>query len=162
MRNTLLTIVICVFTGNISSQEAISVKGKGYDGYIFDKEHFVWLSIENQKERYTPTKEDIVQVEKLLKDSMNYILKNQLHSHYYKPPINKRTLKKYRRQYVGFLTKDNNVVIWINFAINNKEIGDNEFFKDIISVYDGGSDYWSIFVNLTKKELFGMEINGIS
>lgn len=116
------------------------------------------MSVENQKERYTPTQENIAQVEKLLKDSISYILKYQNKC---KSPINKNTLKKYRRQYVGFLTKDNDIIIWVNF-INNKGISDKELSEDVIRVYDGGSNYWSIFVNLTKKELFEMQVNGTS
>lgn len=154
-----LLFVCLMLTCNLAySQNATSIKGKGYNGYVFNKEHFVFMSIENHKERYTPTEEDIVQIEALLKDSISYILKNQHHS---KPPINKNTLKKYRRQYVGFLTKDNDVIVWINF-INNKDISGKELSHEVVRVLDGGSNYWSIFANLTKKELFKMQVNGPS
>lgn len=155
MKN-LLFIGLMLTCNLVYSQNATFIKGKGYNGYIFNKEYFVFMSVENQKERYTPTEEDVVRIETLLKDSISYILRNQYHC---KPPINKNTLKKYRRQYVGFLTKDNNVIIWINF-INNKDISGEELSEDVVRVLDGGSNYWSIFVNLTKKELFEMQVNG--
>ena len=155
---TLLLLGFILICNLIYSQNSTFIKGKGYNGYIFNKENFVFMSVENQKKRYTPSVSDIAQIEVLLKDSINYILKNQYYS---KPPINKNTLKKYRRQYVGFLTNDNNVIIWVNF-VNNKDISDEKLSEDIIRVLDGGSNYWSIFINLTKKELFGVQINGTS
>ena len=140
------------------SQNSTYIREIGYSGYVFDKGHFIFMNVENQKERYTPTKENIAQVETLLKDSISYILKYQNKC---KSLINKNTLKKYRRQYVGFLTKDNDIIIWVNF-MNNKAISDKELSEDVIRVFDGGSNYWSIFVNLTKKELFEMQVNGTS
>ena len=50
----------------IFSRIHIDARGKGYAGYSFNKSHGVF--IENQQERYTPTKEDIVLAEKILKD----------------------------------------------------------------------------------------------
>ena len=157
MKNILFIgfILTCNF---MYSQNSTYIKEKGYNGYIFNKEHFIFMSVEDQRERYTPTKENIAQVEKLLNDSINYILKNQNQC---KPPINKKTLKKYRRQYVGFLTKDNDIIIWINF-INNKDTSDKELSEDVVRVFDGGSNYWSVFVNLTKKKLLEMRVNGTS
>lgn len=140
------------------SQESNLVKGKGYIGYSFNKSHFVLMSIDNQKERYTPTKKDIMLAEKILKDNINNALREQK---YFSTSINLNTLKKYKRQYVGFITKKGDVVIWINF-LRDKEIKDVELSKDIIMVMDGGERYWSIFVNLTKPALYGICINGIS
>lgn len=157
MRN-ILFIGFTLICNLMYSQNSTHIKEKGYNGFIFNKEHVIFMSVENQVERCTPTKENIAKVEELLRDSMSYILKKQNQC---KPPINKNTLKKYRRQYVGFLTKDNDVIIWINF-INNKDISDKELSEDVVSVFDGGSNYWSIFVNLTKKELFEMQVNGTS
>jgi hypothetical protein len=52
------------------SQESTLVKGKDYIGYAFNKEHFVFISIDNQKERYTPTEEDIAQAEKIVRTAL--------------------------------------------------------------------------------------------
>lgn len=157
MKN-ILFIGLMLICNLMYSQNSTYIREREYSGYVFDKGHFIFMSVENQKERYTPTQENIAQVEKLLKDSISYILKYQNKC---KSPINKNTLKKYRRQYVGFLTKDNDIIIWVNF-INNKGISDKELSEDVIRVYDGGSNYWSIFVNLAKKELFEMQVNGTS
>lgn len=158
MKKYILLIGFALLCMSGYSQESTLVKGKGYTGYAFNKEHFVFMSIDNQKERYTPTKEDIMQIEKILKDSINSVLKKQK---YCNTSINRNTLKKYKRQYVGFITKNGDVVIWINL-LRNKEIEDIELSKDIVTVLDGGEKYWSIFINLTKTTLYGVRINGIS
>lgn len=158
MKRIFLFIGFALLSMGGYSQESKLVTGKGYTGYAFNEEHFVFMSVDNQKERYTPTKEDITQIEKILKDSINSVLKKQK---YCNSSINRNTLKKYKRQYVGFITKNGDVVIWINF-LRNKNIEDVELSKDIITVLDGGETYWSIFVNLTKTTLYGVRINGIS
>ncbi len=80
---------------------------------------------------------------------------------YRKPPINKRTLKKYVRQYVGYLTENGEVFILIYFN-KGLDMDETYFLEDIIVVCDGGSDHWSIKINITTKQLFDMEVNGIS
>ena len=158
MKRNILFIGFTLLCMCVYSQESTLVKEKKYIGYIFKKEHFVFMSVDNQKERYTPTKKDIEQIEKILEDSINSVLKKQK---YCNTSINRNTLKKYKRQYVGFITKNGNVVIWINF-LRNKELEDVELSKDIVAVLDGGERYWSIFINLTKTTLYGVHINGVS
>jgi len=144
----------------VYSQEVVRVKGKGYEGYIFPKEHSIW-GFPPEKGRYTPSPEDITKAEKILKDSINtdYVRSNQ--EAYKKPPINRRTLNKYMRQYVGYLTDNGEIVIWVNlFKKGSISVQDPTF--DIISVADGGYNFWSIRINITNKELSGMRVNGIS
>jgi hypothetical protein len=151
----IVCIILCVYA---FSQESTLIKGKGYKGYAFNKDHFVFMSIENQKERYTPIKEDIIHAEKIINDSINSIFRNiKINKHL----LYRNVRRKYKRQYVGFLTKDGDIIVWINF-LRGKEYDNNKLSKDIIQVFDGGENYWSIFVNLTKNTLYGMRINGIS
>lgn len=158
MKRNILLIGFALLCMSGYSQESTLMKGKGYTGYAFNKEHFVFMSIDNQKERYTPTKKDVIQIEKILKDSIGRVLKKQ---RYPNTSINRNTLKKYKRQYVGFITKNGDVVIWISL-LRNKEIDDVELSKDIVTVLDGGEKYWSVFINLTKDTLYGVRINGIN
>lgn len=150
---------------SLSSQEAntIKVKESGYKGYIFPKEHFVFgVNYAEIKTRITPTLDDIKKAESILSDSINVITKrSQPYRYSSKPTINKRSLKKYKRQYIGFLTKNNEVVIWINL-LKNKDITKEQLSLDIVTVLDGGANYWNIYINITRKEISYMYVNGVS
>lgn len=154
-----VTILILVLSSQLLNAQSFYVEGKGYKGYVFDKDHFVFMSIENQKERYTPRQIDISAVEQLLKDSIDYIMKDQ--NDCSKQEINKHAIKKYRRQYVGFITKDNEIIIWINFLKKDRNFSNKDLSTNIVSVLDGGCNFWSISVNLTKRKLFNLHINGV-
>lgn len=154
-----VTILILVLSSQLLNAQSFYVEGKGYKGYVFDKDHFVFMSIENQKERYTPRQIDISAVEQLLKDSIDYIMKDQ--NDCSKQEINKHAIKKYRRQYVGFITKDNEIIIWINFLKKDRNFSNKDLSTNIVSVLDGGCNFWSISVNLTKRRLFNLHINGV-
>lgn len=157
MKKNILLIGFALLCIGGYSQESALVKGKGYTGYAFNKDHFVFMSIDNQQERYTPTKEDIAQAEKIVKDNIdNYLKREKIHTR----SIKQNKLSKYKRQYVGFITKNGDIVIYIAFlkGIDNMDI----LSKDIITVLDGGETYWRVFVNLTKTTLYGVRINGIS
>ena len=161
MKKILLTVITILFMGiYVYSQETEYVKGKGYEGYIFPKEHSIW-GFPPEKGRYTPSSEDIAQAEKILQDSINtdYVKSNQ--KAYRKPPINRKTLKKYIRQYVGYLTEDGKIIIHI-YLNKGIEMDKNKLTKDVIAVMGGGSNHWSISINLSTKELSNMRVNGIS
>lgn len=156
MKKNILLLGFALLCMSGYSQESTLVKGKGYTGYAFNREHFVFMSIDNQKERYTPTKEDIALAEKIIRDGIdNYLKREKIHTR----SIKQNKLSKYKRQYVGFITKNGDVVIYIAFLknINNVDM----LSKDIITVLDGGETYWSVFINLTKTTLYGVRINGI-
>jgi len=144
----------------VYSQEAVYVKGKGYEGYIFPKEHSIW-GFPPEQNRHTPNLEDIAQAEKILQDSIetDYVKSNQ--EAYCKPPINKNTLKKYVRQYVGYSTEDGKIIIHI-YLNKGIEMDKNKLSEDIIAVIGGGSNHWRIKINISTKELFNMQVNGIS
>ena len=160
MKKIFVIITILFLANLVYSQEAIYVKGKGYKGYIFSKEHSIW-GFPPESNRYTPKLEDIAQAEKILKDSIGTDYVKSKQKAYRKPPINRRTLKKYVRQYVGYLTEDGEVLILIYFN-KGLDMDETNFFEDIIDVCDGGSDHWYIKINILTKQLFDMKVNGIS
>lgn len=168
MKNTILIISgFILISASLFAQGSTFVKGQYYKGYIFPKEYVAW-GFPPEEKRYTPSKEDIDLVEKILRDSIgiDYVKLNQ--KIYKNPPINKRTLKKYVRQYLGYLTKNDEIVIWINFLYKNKYIDKgnskdvDRIDSEIIMVLDGGYYFWHICINLTTKKLSGMTVNGIS
>lgn len=119
-----------------------------------------FLSVENQAKRYTPSKEDVIQLEKLIKSDLkevNTSLNNQGGDN----PIIHRCLKKYLRQYVGFINNNGEKIVWVNFIWENNT-SKAKMSKDIIDVMDGASYYWNIKVNLSKNQLFDLSVNGTS
>lgn len=157
MKLLLLNILTFVFTVNI--QPSCLIKGKRFKGYVFDKEHFVLMNIDDQSKRYTPNKQDVFLVESLIKDrlkSMNVSLENQGGE----CPVIHKNLKKYVRQYVGFVTKNGERVVWINFIWKPSMNDEERLPKDIVTPLDGCSHYWNIKVNLDKGEVFDLIING--
>ena len=160
MKKAFVIIPILFIASYVYSQEVVYVKKKGYEGYIFPKEHSI-LGFPPEQNRYTPNLENIAQAEKILQDSIgtDYVKSSQ--KAYCQPPINKNTLKRYVRQYVGYSTKDGKIIIHIYL---NKGIAmdKNDLSEDIIEVFDGGSNHWRIKINISTKELFDMQVNGIS
>lgn len=160
-------ILILLFLPLIIYAQSTYIKGLKYKGYIFDKDIFTAISPPKWTERYTPTKEDIRFAEKILTDSIDYIRKNQpkqrnstMGIKWDSYPIDLGTLPYYRRQYIGFKTEEGDSIIWINFLKDS--ISDKELSEDLVMVLDDGSNYWSVFINITRKELFGMSVNGES
>ena len=158
MKFLFLILFFCLTCTVGYCQNSVHVKGKGYDGYIFNKDYDIFGTIEDQQSRYTPTIADIQNVERILKDSINYIRANQVIC--YKCPVIHKNLRKYKRQYVGYLNQKDEVIIWINFLKDHEE--SSELAEEVVFMLDGGSYYWSIYINLNKKELFNMKVNGIS
>ena len=152
------------------SQESYFVEGKGYYGYVFSKEHSIWGfppeiiigSVPIGSYRCNLTEENIVQSEKILKKNINskYVKSCQIWGD--KPYINKNTLANYNRQYVGYLTPDNEVIVCVYLIIKTNSIGDDKLSEDIIVIYDGGYSYWTIAINLKTRKVFDMMVNGES
>ena len=107
-------IFYCLFFYNIN--EATYIKGKDFVGYIFNENHFVLMTIENQKTRYTPSKVDILILEQILKNKLRCENSEQTNQNNECPVINKN-LKNYVRQYVGFINTEGEKIIWINFEL---------------------------------------------
>lgn len=109
--------------------------------------------------RFTPTKEEIFEAENALKSKLkeaNRNLENQ-----YNSPIIHRNLKKYKRQYFGFINDKGEKILYIN-SLWSKSIKEHHWhwLNEIIMVSDGGSHYWNIEYNLDTEELMNLSVNG--
>ncbi len=107
--------------------------------------------------RFTPTKEEIFEAEKALKSKLkeaNRNLENQ-----YNSPIIHRNLKKYKRQYFGFINDKGEKILYIN-SLWKKNEEETKWLQQIIMVSDGGSHYWKIEYNLETDELINLSVNG--
>ncbi len=153
-----ILIIILLVLGYLSySQESYFVEGKGYYGYVFSKDRSL-NGFPPESNRYNLTQEDIVQAEAFLKDNINteYVQSSLLWG--LSSPVNKRTLKKYYRQYIGYLNSDNEVIVRVNLTKCVWEV--NELSDDLIVALGGGSAFWEIYINLHTKQVFGLDVNG--
>ncbi len=162
MKHIILTLILTLIsfpcTLVLSQQaNAMRVKGKGYNGYAFSENHFVFgLTLNEMERQVTPTKEDIQKAETILNDSIDHLKGN------YSPNIRKKNLKRYERQYVGFVNAKKQIIIYINFLRNIDRKQKSKLGNEILWILDGGDDYWQIFINIDEKKLFGLSINADS
>ena len=112
-----------------------------------------------QQNRFTPTKEEVFKAENALKSKLKYInnpLINQSSS-----TIIHKNLKKYKRQYFGYINDKGEKVLYIN-SLWSKSVKENHWhwLNEIIWISDGGSHYWNIEYNLETEELMNLSVNG--
>lgn len=135
---------------------ATVIKNRHYQGYIFDSAYVsaAWISVANGKVPFTPLTRDIIVAEDILKTtiSSDVLHHNQIHG------ID-LPLKKYLRQYVGIVNNDKEKIIYIFFIRNKKELIE-DISKHILDVSDGGSDYWTAKINISKGVLYEIEASG--
>ena len=159
MKKVIVATAIIFIFSCAYSQSVVQVKCKDYKGYIFPKEHSIW-GLTPEYNWYTPSIEDIAQAEKILRTFVRKGYINTNKDGCCKVPINKRTLKKYMRQYVGYLTERGNIIIHI-FLNKDIDMDKNNLSEDILAVFDGEINHWSIKINISTEELFDLQINGI-
>jgi len=51
------------------------------------------------------------------------------------------------RQYIGYSTEDGKTIIYI-YLNKGIKMDKNKLSEDIIAVFDGGSNHWSIKINI--------------
>lgn len=133
------------------------IKGRRFEGYIFSKESLITpIHFEDSKERYSPTKEDIIQAEEIIKSELKNT--NDLMNQSGECPNIHTHLGKYKRQYIGYINTAGDKVIWVNFLW--KKGIQRPLDKEVIIIFDGCSHYWRIKVNLTQRKLSDLQVNG--
>lgn len=154
--NTIFDHTIFIDTNYIASPN-FNLNREFYHGHGFDKEISVkWL--DDVGVRFKAEETHILMAERILKENIDNLEKNQ--PEYTGPRIVNR-LDQYFRQYIGFVNNEGEDVIWINFWIKEDVIFNPETLSKYIVTSDGGgSDHWSIYVNITTQELCGMRVNG--
>lgn len=158
LKKTSYWFLILLFVRHITlAQDTQYIIGNGYAGYIFDSAHAVLKSIKDEQRRYTPTKAEINEAEMMLRKQIAAANSSKINQGNGCPVIHKK-LRKYYRQYLGFIDKQGNKVIWINLFWNKDLIAGAG--RDIVMMNDGCSYYWSAEVNLTTAQLSNLDING--
>ena len=108
--------------------------------------------------RFTPTVEEVRVAEHALNAQLmelNKDLANQEGS-----VIIHRNLRKYKRQYFGYIDKTGQKVLLINNFW--KKIEHTDWLNSKVSVLDGGSHYWSVKYSINNRMLFDVAVNGSS
>lgn len=148
----------------------LAVVSAKFKGVIFTQNYLIIpapLNSANVK-RFTPRKEDIISAEEIIKDQIKHLNKDRINQVRGNPIIEKH-LNSYFRQYVGFINSKGDSVVHINFHWNRYSLNDRlkgyhdnrlGFEDDYTHIFDGGSYYWQIKVNLTKRLLYDFEVNG--
>ena len=158
----ILTTFILVFIlqfnyhGNCSPKY---VKNNCFEGYIFEKDCDNKGVLNNEYLLFTPSEDEVIQAEKLLVNKIKD-LNTKRYNQGKRCPVIHRNMKKYYRQYIGYINEDDEKIIWINFIWKNQS--PKNWNKEIIIVDDGCSFYWQVKVNLNSKNLFDLFVNGNS
>lgn len=168
MKRILTISAFLVGTTQLFCQNGKLVDGDRYKGAIFPATYQMPYP---EELRFTPTVAEIARFEQQLKAEIKGINNNKPNQGRHYGPIIHRNLKKYVRQYIGFVTAEGERVIHVNFLWNHLNpverikgytLWAENFQEDWLNVYDGGSRYWQIKFNLTTSEFIDFWVNGIS
>ncbi|MBL7996975.1 hypothetical protein JNM05_16535 [bacterium] len=146
----------------------LNIKGHDFEGIILTAGYIMPQPSDTIINRFTPTREEIEFLEKIIEDSIKYLNRDRLNQDNSNPVIDEN-LHKYFRQYVGFLDANGNKIIFVNMLWNRWSLRDRfKGFADpreglhdgFVQVFDGGSRYWQIKVNITLKVIAEFSVNG--
>jgi len=113
-----------------------------------------WLFDENYKS-CSLTKTDIIEIENLLDECIT-----DYNNKFSEDKSQDKLIKEnYKRQYVAAINKKGEKEIWINCLCQTES---NRWKKSVILVADGGSCYFNLKVNLTKKKYYNLIVNGLA
>jgi hypothetical protein len=174
---TILTVLVScrltITTFQTSHTNKIGVKSNQFRGTLFTKSYQsdnLFIDPVDSLNRFTPTEEDILLAESILNEQIRDANHNRINQFSKRQSI-ERNLKKYFRQYIGFIDRNGDRTIHINFHWDRFTLIDRlkgywdgrlDYTSDYSIVLDGGSHYWSTTVNLTKRKLYGLSVNGVA
>lgn len=145
-----LVIILSLISQIALGQNTIAFRKSGV---IFTK-NYQYHSFKNFK-RFTPSIQEITELEQLLKD--------------YEEIRAVERLSGYYRQYLGYYNTLNKRVIIVNFLrkkdaeeINMDRNKNHPWRTQWMQVHDGGNRYWKIKYNPDSKKFYEMTVNGVS
>ena len=160
MRTIIIIISILLVNPNIlHCQENQTFVAENYITKNFDVAIFPKTYIEMLPDnRFTPTKSQVEQAELALHTNLKSLNSKKINQ--ISTPIIDKRLKKYRRQYFGYIDENGDEVLIINAFWKSREDKKEIWLNEYIRVLDGGSFYWEIKYNVTKSKLFDLMVNG--
>jgi hypothetical protein len=146
------------------------VSGCGFKGIILTAEYDMGVLSPIPKDwpRFTPQEADVVEAEKIVRDSIERLNKDKRNQLEGSPNI-EENLSSYFRQYVGFLSASGHRILYVNMLWNEVPLidrmvkgsdprGYNDGFCNMV---DGGSAYWQITIDLDSAEVIHFSVNGV-
>ncbi len=177
----LIFIVLNVSAQKIIRSEKVTdhsthVIGNNFEGVLFTEEfhgsypHHKGDTLTNKW--FTPSLDEIILVETVLQAQ----LKNQTpKAKYNDARIVAGRLKKYYRQYVGYINRKGEKCIYINgllkesvkeFYTSRRPYGGGDevslLYDDLVDVMDGGNEFWNAVINLETKQIITFYANGVA
>ena len=129
-------------------------KTKKFDVAIFPASYLAFVS----QPRFTPTRQEIDDAENALRINLKVLNKGRINQS--STPVIHRKLRKYKRQYFGYVTQNGQRILLINFFWSKNIDFKDRWLKEAINFHDGGSYYWQVQFNLDEAALFDLNING--
>ena len=160
MKNIQLIILIIFFTSmNCVSQQKKPIIAENYKTEKFDVAIFPKTYIDLLPEkRFTPTKAQVDLAELELKTKLKVINSKKVNQN--SSLIIDENLKKYRRQYFGYIDENGDEILIINSFWKEQKYFKETWLNERVSVKDGGSYFWEVKYNITKGKLFDLYVNG--
>lgn len=151
-----ILLSVILLTSFFSSPSCF-IKGKGFEGYIFSSDHFVFVDVKGQ--RYRPDEKDINAAERLLKENLKSVNTPLINQDSKGCPVIHKNIKKYVRQYVGVINENGDKVLWVNFVWKS-DADRKRLSEDIETVLDGCSHYWNVKINIDEEIVYDLRVNG--
>ena len=141
---------------NMRTKVATPVQGECFQGYIFDK-HYTLLPFEDTNSKFTPTYDDVVKAERIVREQL--ILTGKINDQSVHKNYIRDHLCEYQRQYRGYLTPEGDSIISINYLLGDYDALGID--SEILMVNDGGETVWNADVNLSKNTIERFNVNGV-
>lgn len=126
------------------------IKTDDFEGVIFSVENGATTGVANQGETYrTPSQAEVLALENQLGPYLQETAPRD-----YPGPL--RDLSEYKRQYLGILVNEQQV-IFVNFFCNAHGL---DWSHEFVFIADGGSCYFEVKYNLETGEFFDLSIHG--
>jgi hypothetical protein len=136
------------------------VIGEGFEGVIFSSSFpFTFIDSVGESHRFTPTLGEIEQTEAILRTHIGELNKLRINQGGTKGPVIDENLPRYIRQYFGYITPENEHIVYISFLWNTGQPKPERWKQGAVLVVNGGSNYFQVQANLTSSALFDLNIN---
>jgi hypothetical protein len=143
---------------------SIYIKHDYIEGIIFTGNCPINKPINKKYVRWDPGVADIIIVENYIKDFINKKSKNHIKDTSEDYPLINQNLENYKRQYIGYLNKRGQKIIYVNFIWYDYK-QDRSIFsiwkEGWIFGYNQGTKIWEIKVNLDKHKCFDYFVNKV-